>query len=175
MLQKSDRGTVCSLLEKAGAEFSQKISLDRAVAKLQRYLDKRGAEFFLKKATTAQLKVLAELGCIAEASSDDAPAEEKKKEKKVKKEKAAEETSGGHAPRRTTFPTQPVVELVVRLLSKKKMLRKDLIEKIVEKFPDINQSTLSTLIADGGNPKYNNGRFPSLIQKDANRMLYMEA
>lgn len=172
-MQKSDRGTICTLLEKAGAEFSAKISLERAVAKLQRCIDKRGGEFFLKKATPAQLKILAEMGVVKEKKEEDL-----KEEKPAKKEKGAvsKEDTPSQKPlsRREPFPTQPVVDLIVKLLSKKKMSRKDLVEKVLEKFPDVNLSTLSTLIADGGNPKYNKGRFPSLIQKDPNRMLYLE-
>lgn len=89
-----DRKVVLGLLDKMGAAYTDKISNERAVMKLQRYLEKVGTP---KDATAEEVKLIDGLK-KAPAPKEESPAKEEKaekpevvlsKDKKVKKEPKA--------------------------------------------------------------------------------------
>ncbi|MBT9139179.1 MAG: hypothetical protein DDT31_01760 [Syntrophomonadaceae bacterium] len=57
---------------------------------------------------------------------------------------------------------QTIRGYVYSLIQKGEYSKKEIESMAFEKFPDLKKSTLSTLLSDGKNPKYN--RFPTLIK-----------
>ena len=92
-----------------------------------------------------------------------AKVEKPKKEKPVKADKPKKDTSK----RDSIFKgnkTVTRIEYFVELINEGKYSKKDLIELAAKKFPEATISALSTIIADGANPKY--CRFPVLLKVD---------
>lgn len=99
----------------------------------------------------------------SKGKSKPAKVETPKKEKPAKAEKPKKDTSK----RDSIFKgnkTATRIEYFVELINEGRYSKKDLIELAAKKFPEATISALSTIIADGANPKY--CRFPVLLKVD---------
>ena len=77
-----ERKTVLELLDKLGASYTEKISMERALRKLKRYLENHGTP---EDATQEEIELIEEVtGTKVEQEEDPEPEEEQKKESKPK-------------------------------------------------------------------------------------------
>jgi hypothetical protein len=82
------------------------------------------------------------------------PVKKEKKEKVEKKELFAKKAS----------TTADRIAFISPFIEKGKFTKKQLVEKLTDKFPDLAVSSISTLLTDAKNPKYN--KFPKLVIQD---------
>jgi hypothetical protein len=92
----ANRKTILSLLDKMAVNYTEKISVSRAVAKLRRAVEKKELPVGLNSAEKDALK---EFGLIDEAPIKEKPAKKKPAKKKPAKEKPAKKKA---APKETT-------------------------------------------------------------------------
>lgn len=87
------------------------------------------------------------------------PKAEKPKAEKVEKE-AKEEA----APRKRTSTTKEKVDYITPFIEKAKYKKAELVELLLDKFPDASKQAVVTVLTDGKNPKYN--KFAKLLVQD---------
>jgi len=90
-------------------------------------------------------------------------AKEAEKKKKVNKKN----TNKKRIPKKGEFGEKTL--FLLSLIKEGKFTRKEIIEKTLEKFPSASKSSLSTLLADSKNPKYN--KFDSLVKEGKDGIL----
>ena len=86
---------------------------------------------------------------------------EKEKEEEEKEEKASSSGKG-----RKIGVANPEIgkrnKLIESLIAKGKFTQKEIVEKVLEKFPDHSPGGIATMISDGKNPKYN--KFSNIVK-----------
>lgn len=66
--------------------------------------------------------------------------------------------------------SQKAVEYMMEVIQSQEVTRKALVEMTTAKFPELAKSTITTILSDGKNPKYNR-YFPTLLTADENQIL----
>jgi hypothetical protein len=95
---------------------------------------------------------------------------------KAKKETAKIETTEEKKsvekkpPEKKPSKTAKAVEYMIEVIQSKEVTRKALAEMTQEEFPELAKSTITTILSDGKNPKYNR-YFPTLLTTDENQIL----
>ena len=96
-------------------------------------------------------------------------------EKRISKKAASK--AKGKEPKPKEIVTQPKPKEVsahrafmADLIGKGKFTKKEILEKTAERFPKITTSTISTILSDSKNPKYN--RFDKLVEENAETKVF---
>lgn len=97
-----------------------------------------------------------------EEEEEEAPAPKAKKAAAPAKKAPAPAAEG--ASKSTKLTSQEKVEFFSPLIESGKYTAKQLLEKSLEKFPGLSESSVRTFLVDAKNPKYN--KFPKLVQAD---------
>lgn len=148
------RDVIVGLLGKMGVECTEQITEERALAKLDRFLEKQGlSEDTVISAEEGAL--LKEMGYEVEEVEDAPVSTPEKKTATAKKQSNSKEGAKKETKSSRANIVAAIQSLVEQCLNKKPRTRAEVIEFVLTKNPDLCRETVSTMMSHGKNPKYN--------------------
>ena len=148
-----------ALMSSLGIEYPAKISVKRAEQRISAFLEEEGLPDDVEL-SAKQVEFLEELGfdLSEEKSRTEAPPEPETEAPPEKAKRSKKKT---------------VMIACMEKFLKKPRKRQAIVDNVLDKMPEANESTVRTYITDGKNPKYN--PFPSLLIENDKKKLSLSA
>lgn len=130
----SDRKTALGILDELGVDYTQKISAERAMKKVERHVKKNGIP---ENLTPGELKMLTEMGFDVEAGGNgDEAAPKKEKTKKEKADNPAKPAKKEKTKKEKRLSNVNLMKQLVKDEASDKEIKKAFHERYAKKNPD---------------------------------------
>ena len=179
-MAKVSKKVVLGILGKLGVEYSDKINLGRAKKKLERAIEKEGIEDI--ELSKAEIATLEAMGYELDADDEDEDGDEEDSEEIEEEESTSRKSSekkSSKSKKASAEKKEPklekgkrkneIIEAITKCISKRAKTRKEIIDIVLKRMPDVKPTTIQTHLSDGKNKKYCS--FERLLVEDDKKRL----